>query len=95
MNITAWFTHQIPVSTGPHKHGGLPGLILEVSSNNTTVLCTKVIMNPKEKMKIKAPNKGTVVSTEEYNKIRTEKLAEMREMYQRNPRQGGRNFSPR
>ena len=95
VNVTAWFTPQIPVSTGPHKHGGLPGLILEVSSNNTTVLCTKVIMNPKEKMKIKAPDKGAVVSTEEYNKIRTEKLAEMREMYQRNPRQGGRNFSPR
>ena len=95
VNITAWFTPQIPVSTGPHKHGGLPGLILEVSNNNTTVLCTKVVMNPKEKIKIKAPKKGTVVNMEEYNKIRTEKIAEMREMYQKNRGQGGRGFRPR
>jgi GLPGLI family protein len=95
VNITAWFTPQIPVSTGPHKHGGLPGLILEVSNDNTTVLCTKVVMNPKEKIKIKAPKKGTVVNMEEYNKIRTEKIAEMREMYQKNRGQGGRGFRPR
>ena len=89
VNITAWFTPQIPVSTGPVKHGGLPGLILEVNSNNTTILCTKVVMNPKEKMKIKVPNKGTVVNSEEYNKIRADKIAEMREMYGRNRGQGG------
>jgi sRNA-binding carbon storage regulator CsrA len=52
-------------------------------------------MNPKEKIKIKAPKKGTVVNMEEYNKIRTEKIAEMREMYQKNRGQGGRGFRPR
>ena len=51
VNITAWFTPQIPVSTGPAKHGGLPGLILEVNTDNTSILCTKVVMNPKEKIK--------------------------------------------
>jgi GLPGLI family protein len=89
INITAWFTPQIPVSTGPAKHGGLPGLILEVNSDNTTILCTKVVMNPKEKMKIVAPKKGTKVGLNEYNEIRKEKITEMREMYQRNRRQGG------
>ena len=29
VNITAWFTPQIPVFIGPAKHGGLPGLILD------------------------------------------------------------------
>ena len=75
VNITAWFTPQIPVSTGPYKHGGLPGLILEINTNNTTLLCTKVVMNPKEKMKIKVPSKGTIVTADEYSKIRTEKIA--------------------
>ncbi len=46
-------------------------------------------MNPKEKMKIKVPNKGTVVNSEEYNKVRADKIAEMREMYGRNRGQGG------
>ena len=95
VNITAWFTPQIPVSAGPSKHGGLPGLILEVSDDNTTVLCTKVVMNPKEKIKIKAPKKGTLVNMEEYNKIRIEKIAEMREMYQKNIRKAGKGFRPR
>ena len=95
VNITAWFTPQVPVSTGPDKHGGLPGLILEVSTDNTTMLCTKVIMNPKEKMKIKISNKGTVVNAEEYNKIRREKIAEMREMFRRNRGQGRSGFRPR
>lgn len=89
VNITAWFTPQIPVSTGPEKHGGLPGLILEVSSDRTTMLCTKVVINPKEKIKIKEPKKGTVVGLAEYEKIRTEKITEMREMYGRNRGQGG------
>lgn len=89
VNITAWFTPQIPVSTGPNKHGGLPGLILEINTNNTTLLCTKVVMNPMEKMKIKVPSKGTVVTADEYSKIRTEKIAEMREVFRRNRGQGG------
>ncbi len=89
VNITAWFTPQIPVSTGPHKYGGLPGLVLEVSTDNTTVLCTKVVMNPQDKIKIKEPNKGTKVAQKEYEQIRKDKIAEMRDMYGRNRRRGG------
>ena len=89
VNITAWFTPQIPVSSGPAKYGGLPGLILEVNTDNTSMLCNKVVMNPKEKMKIKISNKGTVVNAKEYSKIRTDKIKEMREMYRRNRGQGG------
>ncbi len=95
VNITAWFTPQIPVSTGPAKHGGLPGLILEVNTDKTSILCTKVVMNPKEKMKIKISNKGTVVNAKEYNRIRADKIKEMREIYRRNRGQGGGRFRSR
>ena len=36
--MTAWFTPEIPVSTGPAMYGGLPGLILEISDGNRTML---------------------------------------------------------
>ena len=52
-------------------------------------------MNPKEKMKIKISNKGTVVNAKEYNRIRADKIKEMREIYRRNRGQGGGRFRSR
>ena len=89
--LSAWFAPEIPVATGPSFYSGLPGLILEVSDDNTTILCTKVVLNPKEKIKIKAPKKGTVVNDKEFNKIREDKIKEMREQFGRGRRQGGGN----
>ncbi len=76
--VVAWYTPQIPVSQGPSDYWGLPGLILEVSVGNTTMLCSKIIMNPKEKAKIEAPEKGKVVAKMEYKEIITGKMVEMR-----------------
>ncbi|MBK8711290.1 MAG: GLPGLI family protein [Niastella sp.] len=36
-NYTAWFTNKIPVLSGPWKFGGLPGLILELYSDDEQV----------------------------------------------------------
>lgn len=79
--IEAWYTPQIPVSHGPLEYWGLPGLILEVSAGNTTMLCSKIVMNPTEKNKIEAPDKGKEVTKMEYQEIITTKMAEMRDMY--------------
>tara|TARA_B100000768_G_C11274471_1_gene375147 strand:- start:873 stop:1673 length:801 start_codon:yes stop_codon:yes gene_type:complete len=88
--MSAWFTPEIPVSTGPSMYGGLPGLILEINDDRTTMLCTKVIINPKEKIKIKEPSKGKQVTSIEFEQIAEAKAEEMRNMY-RGRRGGGRS----
>ena len=80
ITITAWYTPEIPVNQGPEGYWGLPGLILEVNDGKTTVLCSKVVLNAKDKVEIKAPTKGKEVSQKEYDKIVIEKLQEMSEM---------------
>ena len=89
----AWFTPDIPVSSGPSMYGGLPGLILEISDDKTSILCIKVVFNPKDKIKIKAPSKGKVVTKSEFEKIAEDKAKEMQEMYQ--GRRGGRRNNAR
>jgi GLPGLI family protein len=76
--VVAWYSPQIPVSQGPSEYWGLPGLILEVSVGNTTMLCSKIVMNPAEKIKIEAPDKGKVVNKAEYQEIISGKMQEMR-----------------
>lgn len=77
--IEAWYTLQIPVRHGPLEYWGLPGLILEVSAGNTTLLCSKIIMNPDEKSAIVAPEKGKVVTKKEYQDIINVKMREFRD----------------
>ena len=78
--VTAWYTPQIPVNQGPGEYWGLPGLILELNSGRTTILCTKIEINPKDKVEIKAPTKGKAVTKEEYSEIVKGKMKEMQEM---------------
>jgi len=90
--VTAWYTPEIPINQGPEKYWGLPGLILEVNNGKSTILCSKVVMNNKEKKEITAPTKGKVVSQSEYDEIVVNKMQEMRDMYQGQGRGQGGGF---
>lgn len=93
IEVVAWYSPQIPVNQGPDGYWGLPGLILEVNADRTTILCTKIILNPEEKEEIEKPKKGNEVTQAEYSEIVTKKMEEMREMYGgrgRGGRGGGR-----
>lgn len=90
VEVVAWYTPQIPINQGPDDYWGLPGLILEVSADRTTILCTKIVMNPEEKEEIEKPEKGDEVTQAEYNEIITKKMQEMREMYGGRGGRGGR-----
>ena len=87
--VTAWYTPEIPVSQGPEGYWGLPGLILEVNDGRTTILCSKVVLNPKDKVEIKAITKGKVVSQKEYDDAVMKKMEEWREMNQGRGGNGG------
>lgn len=85
IEVTAWYTPQIPVNQGPDEYWGLPGLILEVNAGRTTILCSKIVINPQNKEDIEPLTKGKEVTKEEYSDIVKKKMEEMRENF------GGRN----
>lgn len=76
--VTVWYTPEIPVSFGPNNYWGLPGLILEVNQDNLVILCSKVVLNSKSKLKIKRPNVGDKVSKKEFDAIQKKKMDSMK-----------------
>jgi GLPGLI family protein len=89
ITITAWYTPEIPVNQGPESYWGLPGLILEVNDGKTITLCSKVVLNSKDKVEIKASTKGKVISQKEYDETVIKKMQEFREMNQGRGATGG------
>ena len=80
--ITAWYTPEIPVNQGPESYWGLPGLILEVNDGKTVILCSKIVLNSKDKVEIKAPTNGKVISQKDYDETVVKKMEEMKQMYE-------------
>ncbi|WP_418264026.1 GLPGLI family protein [Flavobacterium faecale] len=81
--ITAWYTPEIPVNQGPDKYWGLPGLILEINDGKTVILCSKIVLNPKEKAVIKPSSTGKVISQKDYDETVIKKTKEFMESNQR------------
>lgn len=90
--VTAWYTPEIPVGHGPENFWGLPGLILETNDGQRVTLCSKIILNPKEKPSIYIPKNGEKVTLQEFEAIREKKMQEMQEMNQGRGRDGERQM---
>jgi GLPGLI family protein len=90
--ITAWYTPEIPVNQGPDKYWGLPGLILEINDGKTVVLCSKIVLNPKEKAIIKPSTKGKIVSQKEFDDIVAKKTKEYLESNRKSDGGAGRGL---
>jgi GLPGLI family protein len=82
VTVTAWYAPEIPVAQGPENYWGLPGLILEVNDGKTVILCSKIVLNPKDKVVIKPSTNGKEVSQKDYDEIVVKKMKEMRDMSQ-------------
>ncbi|WP_051224123.1 GLPGLI family protein [Flavobacterium tegetincola] len=75
--VTVWYTPEIPVSQGPGAFWGLPGLIMEASFDDTIILCSKIVLNPTKKLKIKAPRKGKEVTKSQYDSLIEKQMEKM------------------
>jgi len=84
ITVTAWYTPQIPVNNGPGNYHGLPGLILEVNDGRETLICSKIVLNPKDKISITEPTKGKKITQEKFDVIMEKKMREMEERYEHN-----------
>ena len=85
--LVAWYTLEVPISNGPRDYGGLPGLILEVNDGDLTIVCSEIVLNPKEVKEIKEPTKGKIVTRKKFGNIAKEKTKEMMDRYK--TRDGG------
>ena len=89
LQVTVWFTPEIPVSHGPENYFGLPGLILEVQNQGRTLICEKIQLNPSaDPVVIERPSKGKEITLAEFKKIQEEGMKQMMNRYQGKPGSG-------
>ena len=82
ITTVVWYTPSIPVQHGPAEYQGLPGLVLEVNDGELTILCSKIILNPKDGVNVKVPSKGKEVDQASFNEIQEKKMKEMQEQFE-------------
>lgn len=91
LQVTVWFTPEIPVSHGPENYYGLPGLILEVQNQGRSLICEKIELNPSaDPVEIEKPSKGKVITQAEFKTIQEEGMKQMMNRYQGKPGSGNR-----
>ena len=89
IQVTVWFTPEIPVSHGPENYFGLPGLILEVQNQGRTLICEKIELNPSaDPVIIERPSKGKEMTQAEFRVVQEEGMKQMMNRYQGKPGSG-------
>lgn len=79
ISIVAWYSTDIPVATGPDYQGQLPGMILELETNNGQTSYKAIEVSPKvNAAKIREPKDGKKVTSAEFAKERDKIMEDMR-----------------
>lgn len=91
IQVTVWFTLEIPVAHGPENYFGLPGLILEVHNGGRAFYFEKIELNPSSNpVTIVRPKLGKVVNSEEFRSMQEESMKQMMNRYQGKPGEGNK-----
>jgi GLPGLI family protein len=76
---TAWFTSEIPITDGPYKFSGLPGLILEVADGEKDYSFTLV------NFKVLEPSAEIIFSSGDHMTVTKEEFNDIKDNYDQNP----------
>lgn len=89
--VVAWFCPTLPSPVGPNGYGQLPGVILELVTDNgiNTLTAEKIELKPVDSKEFEEPKGGKVVTKAEYDTIVKEKIEEMREEWKERHKNGG------
>ncbi|MEP6746738.1 MAG: GLPGLI family protein [Bacteroidota bacterium] len=72
-NITAWYTEDIAIPSGPEQFGGLPGLILKMDIGDSWIVFTATdIQISADKQLVKAPSGAKKITRQEFQKMMDE-----------------------
>ena len=69
LDVTAWYTPQIPIPLGPKNYAGLPGLILELQEGPRTIYVTELTLNPERKIRVDEVPEGKEVTEAAFEEI--------------------------
>jgi len=81
ITVVAWYTLDIPVAQGPGMYWGLPGLILEVQSEDVVYLCSKIELSQTDDIVIKAPKAGKKISNKKFDNLFAQKLQDLKDRH--------------
>ena len=94
-NYIAWFTTAIPISFGPWKLQGLPGLILEVYDTDKEIYFLARKITFKQEPMIKVPEIKNQIKIKEFIHLKKEKYKEKSEIIaSKMPRNAKFKFTP-
>lgn len=79
LQVSAWYTSQIPIHIGPNGFTNLPGIILRIEMDHgiRTITATQVNFREIKNNEIIKPTIGKKVNSQEFTKIRDAKMKEM------------------
>lgn len=73
IELVAWYAQDIASPVGPENHGQLPGVILELDTDNGGTVYTALEFKKQvDQKQLKEPKKGKTVTAAEFSKMRLE-----------------------
>lgn len=79
--IVAWYCPELPIRFGPAGYGNLPGLIVMLSEQTVVFNLKEITLNSKDKIVIKKPSTGKVLTEQELLKIGFDRVTKFKKSF--------------